>query len=399
MLTQQQIETVKSTIPLLEDAGSGITEHFYKRMFKHNPELQDTFNMSNQASGRQQFALFAAIAAYAKHLDNPSVLSSMVERIANKHTSLHIQPEQYDIVGHHLIETLRELAQEAFTPEVEDAWGAAYGQLANIFVNREEEIYSSNAKTNGGWRGGRKFRLIEKRIESELVKSLVLEPCDRGDVAGYLPGQYIGIEVQPPGSDYKEIRQYSLSDKSNNDSYRISVKREAPIEANSQPGVVSNYLHDKLRLNDEVVLYPPSGDFYLKSDNNPVVLISAGVGLTPMQAMLETLVAKGSKQDLFYLHACENSAQHSFKKRNQSLSIGSGVKTFTWYNQEASEQANVFNGFMNLTSIKEQLPLANADFYICGPVGFMMFTKQQLIDLGVNKDCIHYEVFGPHEDV
>ncbi|MGR6872895.1 NO-inducible flavohemoprotein [Pseudomonas sp. HK3] len=399
MLSQQQIEIVKSTIPLLENAGTAITEHFYKRMFIHNPELQDTFNMSNQASGRQQFALFSAIAAYAKHLENPSVLASMVERIANKHTSLHIQPAQYDIVGHHLIETLRELAADAFTPDVEAAWAAAYGQLAGVFINREEAIYNQNAQVNGGWRGGRQFRLIEKRIESELVKSLVLEPCDGGDVMGYLPGQYIGIEVQPPGGGYKEIRQYSLSDKSNRNSYRISVKRETPLQTDHKAGVVSNYLHDDLRLAGEVTLYPPSGDFYLKTNDKPVVLISAGVGLTPMQSMLETLVAKDSKQPLFYLHACEDSAQHSFKKRNQSLSIASRVTTFTWYNQEQSTLANTFNGYMDLAKIQNQLPLNTADFYICGPVSFMQFAKQQLIQLGVNKNNIHYEVFGPHEDL
>ena len=399
MLTQQQIDTVKSTIPLLEDAGTAITEHFYSRMFSHNPELQNIFNMSNQASGRQQFALFAAIAAYAKHLETPAALATMVERIAHKHSSMHIQPDHYQIVGHHLIETLRELAAEQFTQEVEDAWTAAYGQLANIFINREEEIYTNNAKPNGGWRGARAFRLIEKRIESDLVKSLVFEPIDGKGVIGHLPGQYLGIEVQPKDLDYREIRQYSLSDKSRTDRYQISVKRESASESNDKDGIVSNYLHDDLRLNEEVLIYPPAGDFYFKPARTPVVLISAGVGLTPMQSMLETLVADGSQRDVLYLHACENSHQHSFKKRNQSLALTQGVKTFTWYRTESSLDPSYFEGHMNLSAIKDKLPLQQADFYLCGPVPFMQFIKQQLLELQVPQEKIHYEVFGPHADL
>ncbi|MFT6899629.1 MAG: nitric oxide dioxygenase, partial [Paraglaciecola sp.] len=142
MLSAQTIATVKSTIPLLESAGVAITDHFYKRMFSHNPELKNIFNMANQTNGRQQFALFSAIAAYAKNIDNLSVLGETVERVAHKHTSFFIQPQHYDIVGHHLIETLRELAPEDFTPDVEQAWTEAYGALANIFINREEDLYS-----------------------------------------------------------------------------------------------------------------------------------------------------------------------------------------------------------------------------------------------------------------
>ena len=115
MLSDKNIETIKSTIPLLEEAGPALTEHFYERMFSHNPELKHIFNLSNQNSGRQQVALFQAIAAYAKNIDNLAALTTAVERIAHKHTSFNIQENHYPIVGHHLIETLRELASDQFT--------------------------------------------------------------------------------------------------------------------------------------------------------------------------------------------------------------------------------------------------------------------------------------------
>ncbi len=397
-LTEQHISVVKSTIPLLESAGSKITEHFYQRMFSHNPELQHIFNMSNQHSGKQQFALFEAVAAYAKNIDNVSALLTAVERIANKHASLDIQPEHYLIVGHHLIETLRELAGEAFTEEVEESWATAYGVLADIFIKKEESIYNANENKSGGWRGIRKFRLIEKRIESELVKSLVFEPLDGQPVANYSPGQYIGVKLSVPGHDYEEIRQYSLSDRPNGETYRISVKREIV----GIPGVVSNFLHDGLRLNDEVDVYAPTGDFFYQNRQSPVVLISAGVGLTPMQSIVEMLaeenLSKGKEsQSICYLHACENIEQHSFKKRIEQLAKKGLLTYHHWYRTDHMEGKNLHHGYMDLTQIEHELPLVNGDFYLCGPVSFMQFAKQQLVTLGVDASRIHYEVFGPHE--
>ncbi|VEA69554.1 Nitric oxide dioxygenase [Serratia rubidaea] len=102
MLDQQTIATVKSTIPLLAATGPKLTAHFYDRMFTHNPELKDIFNMSNQRNGDQRQALFDAICAYAGNLENLAALLPAVERIAQKHTSFNIQPEQYQIVGTHL---------------------------------------------------------------------------------------------------------------------------------------------------------------------------------------------------------------------------------------------------------------------------------------------------------
>ena len=176
MLTEQHIQTIKSTIPLLENAGPALTKHFYSRMFSHEPELKNIFNMSNQNNGRQQVALFEAIAAYAKNIENVTVLQSAVERIAQKHTSLNIQSEHYAIVGHHLIETLRELAGDVFSSDVEEAWTKAYQFLAQIFINRESELYQQRSSVKGGWRDSRTFKVIDKIVESELVKSFIFAP-------------------------------------------------------------------------------------------------------------------------------------------------------------------------------------------------------------------------------
>lgn len=396
MLQQRHIDIIKSLVPLLTETGPALTEHFYQRLFHHHPELKNIFNMSNQASGRQKAALFEAIAAYAQYIDNVGALKSAVERIAHKHTSFNIQPEMYQIVGHHLTETLRELTGELFTADVEEAWTAAYDFLASVFIHREGELYDSRAQSQGGWRDSRPFVVSEKSKESELVTSFVLTPEDGKDVVGFIPGQYLGISVQPKDHPFTEIRQYSLSTKPNGKNYRISVKREVG-EPN---GIVSNYLHDHIEVGDTLLVNAPAGDFFFEDKQSPVVLISAGVGVTPMQSMLEYLAALNYEQDVYYLHACQSTEQHSFKARTAELTALNNWQTYTWYEDanDGNNQSNTtFNGLVDLNNAR--LPYGQAHFYVCGPVAFMRFIKKQLLDMGVGEERIHYEVFGPHADL
>lgn len=391
MLSEQQLGLIKATIPVLENAGPALTAHFYQRLFSHHPQLQHIFNMSNQKSGRQQLALFEAIAAYAKNIENVSVLIGAVERIAQKHTSLNIQPEHYAVVGEHLLATLEELAPDSFPKNVLAAWQIAYQVLAGIFIEREAQLYQERTDAAGGWRGPRVFKLIAKEVESELVTSFTFAPVDGQSVLDYESGQYIGIEVHIPSAEFKEIRQYSLSQASNGQSYRISVKRETTPYV----GVVSNYLHDELSLGDEVSLFPPAGEFYWVERHAPVVLISAGVGITPMMAMLDALAQQQYGYPVSFLHACNSEAQHSFGKNTQALCQQLNAAHYIWYQHDQVENAH--HGAMQLNSVA--LPVDQGDFYVCGPIGFMQSVYQQLRGLGVASSRIHYEVFGPHQSV
>jgi nitric oxide dioxygenase len=386
MLSRNTIELVKSTIPLLSNAGPAVTEHFYKRLFTHNPELKNIFNMSHQVSGRQQFALFEALAAYATHIDNLDVLKSAVARITQKHSSLNILPVHYDIVGMHLIETLKELAPSEFTPKIAQAWTEAYGLLADVFITKEEAIYTNNEQGVGGWRGTRAFKINNIVSESEHVKSFYLTPCDEQAIIDFTPGQYISVHVKPVNSENTQIRQYSLSSIKQNNTYRISVKNE---------GLVSGYLHS-LGIDDEIQLSPPSGDFVLKNHNkNPIFLISAGVGITPMMTMLNTLVVNQSTQPTYFLHACINQQAHSFKQETASLmdKLPNSYCHF-WYESIEKEEA-AHHGRINFSNI--ELPLSKGAFYLCGPTPFMKDMKNQLLALNVPAEAIFYEVFGPHE--
>ncbi|EKO3565606.1 NO-inducible flavohemoprotein [Vibrio metschnikovii] len=397
MLNNHTIAIIKSTIPLLESAGPALTAHFYQRMFTHNPELKDIFNMTHQKTGRQSVALFSAVAAYAKNIDNLAALTSAVERIAHKHTSFNIQPDHYQIVGHHLIETLRELAPEAFTSEVEQAWTEAYLFLAQIFIDREGELYLQRKQAIGGWSNAREFIVADKRPESLLVTSFILKPKDGLPVLAHQAGQYIGLEVKPAGHRYQEIRQYSLSHATNGEYYRISVKREGADNQNA--GVVSHYLHDNVQVGDSVALYAPAGDFYYVERQRPVVLISAGVGVTPMQAMLQTL-AEQDKNQVHYLYACHDRQQHTFLEETATLIAAQQTSGKEWQQQVwylRGEGANTHTGQMDLSAVT--LPINDGDYYLCGPLGFMENIVKQLMSLGVDAERIHYEVFGPHAEL
>ncbi|MCF2909568.1 NO-inducible flavohemoprotein [Pseudoalteromonas sp. DL2-H2.2] len=392
MLCQRTITLVKQSIPLLADAGVEVTEHFYQRMFAHNPELLDVFNLSNQRSGRQQFALFNALAAYATYIDQPEVLSDAIKRINHKHASLSIQPHHYPIVGEHLLATLREKFPQQFNAEIEQAWAEAYAFLADLFITQEEGIYRQTEQHHGGWRGTRRFTISQIVQESDLVKSFYLKPCDGQAVMPYHAGQYLAVQCDIPGQNHRQIRQYSLSHASNGRFYRISVKLD---------NLVSGYLHG-LSEGDELDISPPAGDFVLRQTDMPKVLISAGVGITPMMAMLHTQAQQQSDQAVFFLHACRTPTQLSFNNElTKAAHTLPALTTYTWFEEGATGTSSqqVGAGRMVLAPLSDTLPVNNGEFYLCGPTPFMADLKQQLLALGVDDARILYEVFGPHESL
>ncbi|WP_274713532.1 NO-inducible flavohemoprotein [Xenorhabdus bovienii] len=394
MLDSQVIATVKSTIPLIVSTGPKLTAHFYERMFKHNPELKDIFNMSNQLNGAQREALFNALCAYASNIDNLQALLPAVEKIAHKHTSLNIQPEHYQIVGTHLLATLDEM----FHPgdEVLNAWGKAYGVLADVFINREEDIYQSGESEEGGWRGLRQFRVSRKQQQSDVITSFEFVPVDGDKVVDYKAGQYLGIYLDAPVFENREIRQYSLTTAPNNHSYQIAIKREAQ-------GKVSNYMHDNVQEGDTVLLAPPRGDFFLdvQSDTH-VTLISAGVGLTPMMSMLQHLHNQHHVGTVNWFHAAEHGGYHAFADKVNTITQSMpNLHTQVWYREPRNEDQQGAHyqhmGLMDLSVVKDSITEEGMQFYFCGPVVFMQYIAQQLLAIGIDKQHIHYECFGPHK--
>ena len=148
-------ELVKATIPVLKEHGVALTTYFYQRMFRGNPELTQLFNRSHNDSGKQPTALAMSVLAYAENIDDPSVLAPVITLIANKHASIGIRAEHYPIVGKHLLASIREVLGEAASDELINAWGVAYGALADVFIEAEGKLYTDACTRDGGWSGWR----------------------------------------------------------------------------------------------------------------------------------------------------------------------------------------------------------------------------------------------------
>lgn len=398
MPSETQRQLVKATAPVLKQHGVTLTSHFYARMFSHNPELREFFNQGHQRSGGQQQALALAVTAYADHIDDPSVLLPVLERIAAKHISLGIRKEHYAIVGKHLLASIREVLGAAATDELVEAWAVAYTELADLLSGMEQKLYDNLVASDGGWTGWRTFRVKRKIRESEEVTSFEIVPADGGTVPVYLPGQYISVRVVVDSLGYRQPRQYSLSDAPGKGCFRISVKREA--ESIQRPaGMVSNHLHAHVKEGDLLEVAPPAGDFYLNEmTQNPVVLVSGGVGITPMMSMLEHLALTSPERPVRFLHASRDASVQAFGQRVDEL-ISQMHDAQSWIVHEAAhdtmpQQPHAI-GRLELTSLtgSGMLP-KNADYYICGPSGFMTAQIQALRKNGIAECQIHAEAFG-----
>ncbi|WP_462409658.1 NO-inducible flavohemoprotein [Neobacillus sp. Marseille-QA0830] len=398
MLDQKTVEIIKSTVPILEQHGEAITTKFYQLMFSNHPELLNIFNHANQKQGRQQRALAGAVYAAAKYIDNLEVIIPVVQQINHKHRSLGIKPEHYPIVGKYLLLAIKEVLGEAATDEIIQAWEQAYGLIADVFISLEAEMYDEAKNQTGGWDGFRSFTVERKVKESEVITSFYLRPVDQKGIAGFKPGQYISIKLEIPGQKFTHIRQYSLSDAPGKNHYRISVKKEAGTE--NPDGVVSNYLHEHINKGDTLNVSAPAGDFVLDTEKtSPLVLLSGGVGLTPMMSMLKTVVTLQPTREVTFIHSAANSHVHALRDEVEELSALDNVKSYVFYDSPTEEDRKNHSydveGYVTKEWLQTNLAVNECDFYFCGPVPFMKAINRSLKDLGVNEERIHFEFFGP----
>ncbi|MFP5106081.1 NO-inducible flavohemoprotein [Neobacillus sp. C211] len=398
MLDQKTIEIIKSTVPVLEKHGEKITTRFYQLMFGNHPELLNIFNHANQKQGRQQKALAGTVYAAAMYIDNLEAILPVVKQIAQKHRSLGILPEHYPIVGKHLLLAIKDVLGDAATDEIIEAWAQAYNVIADVFISVEAELYDETENQHGGWKGFRNFIVDRKVVESEVITSFYLKPEDNKGIAVFTPGQYISIKLEMAGKKFTHIRQYSLSDAPGKDYYRISVKREAGTA--NPDGMVSNYLHNGVSQGDILKVSAPAGDFVLDTEKNtPVVLLSGGVGLTPMMSMLKTVVEVQPERKVTFVHAAVNGNVHALRDEVEEVSKLENVHSYFFYDSPTEEDRknNRFDveGYVTREWLKENITTKDADFYFCGPVPFMKAINRSLKELGVNQERIHFEFFGP----
>lgn len=404
-LSTEQIGLIKATVPALVEHGLEITTLFYNTTLEKNPSLKEIFNVTHQADLSQPKALTSALFAYATYIDNIAVLATAVDRICNKHCSLNVKPDHYVVVGENLIWAMGQVVK-GLTPEMVEAWTIAYWQLAYIMIDAEAKLYKDGASQPGGWSGFRKFQIADKKYENtaETICTFTLKPVDCGKLPPFKPGQYIGINVMVPQLGYCQIRQYSLSDAPHSDHYCISVKKDLGSNGHP-PGMVSNQLH-ALTTGSEVELTMPYGIFTLDcTATTPVVMVSAGVGLTPLIGMLHSLLEQEEQTDkpinkrpITFIHSTRDSQVHAMREYiNQVITNYPHAQKVIFYSkpQSTDEAGKAYDHASRIDwgLIKSHLK-PDADYYLCGPLTFMNEQRSVLEAQGVPADRIHAEVFG-----
>lgn len=402
MLTEAQRSIIRATVPVLQTHGEAITAHFYKTLFEAHPGLLNVFNKANQRPGGQGANLATSILMYAAHIDHLEKLGSMVERIAHKHGSMEVRPEHYPVVGHHLLLSIRAVLGAGATDAVIDAWSAAYGDLASIFIKREQSLYDEGGQQLGGWYGFKAFRVARKVRESSTIVSFYLVPADNASLPAFSPGQFLSLKLKAPSDPHEQIRQYSLSCAPNEQYYRISVGLEKSSSTNIlvPDGVVSNYLQDHVDEGAMLQVHMPLGDFILtEPSTKSVVLISGGVGITPMLSMMESLVSK-SARGVTFIHGASNRKQHAFGPQVRALAAArSGVKAVIFYNEVEKDdvlgQHHDECGFIDADMLRKHAADLNAEFYFCGSIPFLRAIGKALNLLGVPQAQQFSEAFAP----
>lgn len=400
VLDQETRDIIKSTVPVLEEYGTAITKRFYQMMFTNHPELKNIFNQTNQRKGDQPKALANAVYAAALHIDNLEAILPVVKQIGEKHRSLNVKPEHYPIVGQNLLAAIKDVLGDAATDDIINAWAKAYGVIADVFISVEADMYKEAENAPGGWADFRDFVVDKKVVESDVITSFYLKPADGGAIPTFNPGQYITVKADIEGQSHSHLRQYSLSAAPGEDYFRISVKREDATEEYRE-GIVSNFLHSEIQEGSILPITAPAGDFYLdQEDARPLVLMSGGVGLTPMMSMLETVIKTQPEREVIFIHAARSGKHHAMKTRVEEIAKEhANVKSYVAYDtpEEADQCDKV--GFIDAEWLRTIIPTDDAAVYFCGPKGFMRAAYQNLMKLNVASADIHYEVFGPAEDM
>jgi len=402
MLTERQTAVIKQTVPVLQEHGDALAAHMYRRMFQENPEVQVYFNPVHQISGAQPRALARAIVAYAQYIDNPAALSDAVELIAQKHVSLTIRPEHYPVVGENLLASIREVLGEAATDEIIDAWAAAYAALADIFIDREEQIYTGQEDIFG-WQGFKEFVITRREPASDNIVSLYLEPANGQSLAPHKPGQYVGIDVKLPDGR-QLIRNYSLSNAPGTPYFRISVKHEMAPEPDTPDGVFSSYLHDQLQVGNRLSLTPPCGEFTLElpeDPTKPVVFIAGGVGVTPLWSMLHSVLAQaGQSRPVVFIQAAVNGAVQAFADELRELRVHHpNLHTHVRLSEPTAEDRDAgrgdSEGLIDDALLDTTVGDREAAYYFCGPAPMMAQVERILENRAVPATDRRYEFFGP----
>ena len=291
----------------------------------------------------------------------------------------------------------RELARALRIPALSPGWRDSFQALIDQTSDTGNAGLNPAAGGTLAWSGLRPLRVASIDRESTSVISIRLVPADQSAVVPALPGQFLTIRLHPDPESTPLLRTYSLSALPDTDSYRISVKREPH-------GAASTYLHTGLHTGDILEAGAPRGAFVLQSGDVPVVLASAGVGATPVLAMLHALASAHSSRPVWWLHGARDRAEHSFAAEAGQLldSLPDAHRVICYSHPGPDDQPGRdydLVGHLDGQVLEEDEVPTVADFYLCGPASFMNDLGAALAARGVTPDRIRTEIFGPADPI
>ena len=276
----------------------------------------------------------------------------------------------------------RDLVRALRIPALSEGWQGSLRELL-------EQSPGSGA-TALAWEGLRPLRVVAIDHESASVISLRLSPVDGEPATPALPGQFLTVRLRPDATAPPLLRSYSLSSAPSADSYRISIKREPH-------GAASGYVHTALRVGDVIEAGAPRGSFVLRAGDRPVVLISAGVGATPVVAMLHRLADERSARQVWWLHGARNGAEHAFGDEVRALlaRLPDAHRVVYYSRPEPDDRDFDVAGRLTAEALATLGLPTDADFYLCGPGPFMLDLAAAASARGASPDRVSMEVFGP----
>jgi ferredoxin-NADP reductase/MOSC domain-containing protein YiiM/ferredoxin len=287
------------------------------------------------------------------------------------------------------------LAIAAGIPALSGGWR---NSLQALLEANKDGVHEGNAgltsiQSPPAWNGFRPLRVTAVHQESSEVMSVVLGAVDGAPLPPSLPGQYLALRLHPDKTSSPVVNSYSISSASGSGAYRISVKRGA--------GPGSRYVVGSIRVGDLLETSAPRGEFVLRTGTRPVVLMSAGIGVTPVLSMLYALANSYSEssREVWWIYGTRHGEEHVFATEARKLldAIPGSHSAIAYSNPDPAEQLGKdfdIQGHLNLATLKGLGIPTEADFYLCGPTAFLTDINRDLVSMGVLPDAVHQEVFG-----
>ena len=382
MLSEKSRPVIEQTIGVVAERIPFITPEFYRSMFEARPDLLDgMFSRANQRNGAQPQALAGSIALFASHLlAHPGTTpDEMLSRVAHKHASLGLPADEYPTVHEHLFGAIARDLGEAATPEVVAAWDEVYWLMADALIKLEKDLYAQQANDVAF----APFRVAAKEEVGTGTVAFTFEPADGTPMTPAVAGQYVSVQV-PMSDGIRQPRQFTLLPGPEG-TRRIAVRLD-------ERGEVTPVLHHDVQVGDVLDVSNPYGDVLLPEGDGPLVLASAGIGVTPMLAFLDRLVRQESRREVLVLHADQSAASWPLRGMHEQLVAELPHATLQSWIEAPGEGDH--DGFMDLGGVR--IP-PGARVVLCGPLPFMQAVRSAVIAQGVPGRNVSYEILGPDQ--